>query len=312
MQPAFIITGPTSGIGNATALELAKHGSVVLVGRNQKKLDQLQETIEQSGGRAVSILCDLSDLESVRCAAAEIAMLGLPIVGLINNAGVLLSRDTKSAQGWDLTFMTNHLGPFALTEALVPQLSDGTSVLFVVSAIEDPERKPAKVMGIRGGRFISIAASARGEWKPDGSKISGMDAYATSKQCTLAATLALAKETPRLRFNAVEPGINPTTGLGGANAFLRFLFGQIITRFPPFNRYRSTPERAAQVIAKILTDRSVGTGVYFDENGKPMRGSALVHDPKFGACVVAETRAFLSAIPEKDYGTRKASPQPAM
>ena len=296
-QQAYIITGPTSGIGHATALELAKHGTVVLVGRDRQKLDQLQKTIEQKGGHAASVVCDLSDLESVRRAAADIVALHLPIAGLLNNAGVMLSHDAKTARGWDLTFMTNHLGPFALTEALVPQLSDGTNVVFVVSAIEDPERKPAKIMGIRGGRFISVAASAQGKWKPGGSKITGMDAYATSKQCSLAATLALARETPRLCFNAVEPGINPSTGLGGANAFLRFLIGQIITRLPPFGRYRSTPERAARVITKILTDGSIGTGMYFDENGKPMRGSALAHDPKFEDRVVAETRALLSAAP---------------
>jgi len=44
---AFIITGPTSGIGRATALELAKHGTVILVGRNPKKLDELQNIIDR-------------------------------------------------------------------------------------------------------------------------------------------------------------------------------------------------------------------------------------------------------------------------
>jgi NAD(P)-dependent dehydrogenase (short-subunit alcohol dehydrogenase family) len=43
----------------------------------------------------------------------------------------------------------------------------------------------------------------------------GADAYATSKQSILAAAMAFARETPRLHFNAVEPGVNPTTGLEG-------------------------------------------------------------------------------------------------
>ena len=63
---AFIITGPTSGIGRATALELAKHGTVILVGRNPKKLDELQNIIEQKGHHAVSVVCDISDMTSVR------------------------------------------------------------------------------------------------------------------------------------------------------------------------------------------------------------------------------------------------------
>lgn len=166
--------------------------------------------------------------------------------------------------------------------------------MFVASAVEDPERKPAKAVGIRGSRYISANASARGEWQQGGSRLPGADAYATSKQAILATALAFARETPRLRFNAVEPGITPGTGLGGdANTFLRFVFGQVVTRFPPFARYRSTPDHAARVIAEILTDDSEDTGVYYDEKGRPMRGSTLMHDPKFQDRVVTETRALL-------------------
>jgi NAD(P)-dependent dehydrogenase (short-subunit alcohol dehydrogenase family) len=291
----YIVTGPTSGIGRASALELARHGKVVLLGRDGTKLDAVQQLIEQRGGKAVSVVCDLSDIASARRAAAEVAALRLPIDGLLNNAGVMLSQPAKTENGMDLTFMTNFLGPFALTEALAPHLPDHANVLFVVSAIEDPERKPAKVMGIRGGRYISAEASARGEWQPGGCKMPGIDAYATSKQCGLAAALAFARENPRIRFNAVEPGINPSTGLGGANAFLSFIFGQIITRLPPFAKYRSTPEQAARVIVQLLTDSSCGTGGYFDEKGKPMHGSSRAHDVVFQDRVVAETRALLAS-----------------
>ena len=48
--------------------------------------------------------------------------------------------------------VTNHLGPFAFTEALVQHLADGTNVVFIGSAVEDPERKPAVVAGFRGAR----------------------------------------------------------------------------------------------------------------------------------------------------------------
>lgn len=302
-RKAYIITGPTSGIGRRTALELAKHGTVVLVGRNRRKLDEVQKAIERKGHQAVSVLCDLSDIASVRRAAEEIVALNLPIVGLLNNAGIMQMRATKSALGWDMTFATNHLGTFALTEALVPHLPDGTNVAFIVSAVEDPERKPAVAAGFRGGRYISVEASARGEWKPDGSARPGFDAYATSKQCILAAAMSLARETPRLHFNAVEPGLNPTTGLGSddVGAFLRFLQTYIIPLLVPllmpFIKILSTPKRAARVITKILLDASGQTGVYYDEGGHPMLGSALVLDPTFQDRVVAETRALLSTIP---------------
>jgi NAD(P)-dependent dehydrogenase (short-subunit alcohol dehydrogenase family) len=299
---AYIITGPTSGIGRATAFEVAKHGTVILVGRDRRKLDETQKTIDQEGHQAVSVVCDLSDLASVRRAAMEIIALHLPIVGFLNNAGIMQQRLTKNALGWDMTFATNHLGPFALTEALVPHLPDGANVVFVGSAVEDPERKPAVAAGFRGGRYISAEASARGEWKAGGSSRQGMDAYATSKQCTLATVIVFARETPRLHFNAVEPGVTPATGLArDAGAFVGFLSKYIIPPavplLMPFIKILSTPKRAARVITKILTDASGQTGVYYDEGGQPMLGSTLVRDPKFQERIVAETRSLLATVP---------------
>ena len=302
-RKAYIITGPTSGIGRRTAFELAKHGTVVLVGRDRRKLDGVQTAIEQQRRHAVSVVCDLSDIGSVRRAAAEIVALHLPIAGLLNNAGIMQMRGaTKNALGWDMTFATNYLGPFALTEALVPQLPDGANVVFVASAVEDPEHKPARAAGYRGGRYVSAKASARGEWEPGGSKHPGADAYATSKQAVLAAAMAFARETPRLHFNAVEPGLNPTTDLGGdVGPFVRFLqtyvIRPLVPLLMPFIKILSTPKRAARVITEILTDASGQTGVYYDEGGRPWLGSALARDPKFQDRVVAETRALLSTIP---------------
>ena len=296
---AYIITGPTSGIGRLTAFELANHGIVVLVGRDRQKLERVQKTIEQKGRHAISVVCDLSDIASVRRAAADIIGLDLSIAGLLNNAGIMAMRPMKKTnQGWDVTFATNYLGPFALTEALVPHLPDGAHVAFVASGVEDPDRKPAKAAGFRGGRFISVEASARGEWKPGGSTMVGADAYATSKQCILAATMAFGRETPRLRFNAIEPGFTPNTGLGrDANAFLRFLANYLLPLIAPYIRYWSTPKRAARLEQEILTATSSQTGIYYDEAGRPMLGSALVRDPKFQDRVVAETRALLSTVP---------------
>jgi NAD(P)-dependent dehydrogenase (short-subunit alcohol dehydrogenase family) len=295
---AYIVTGPTSGFGRSTALELARHGTVVLAGRDQSRLDDVQKAIERDGGKAVSVVCDLSDLASVQRAAARIIELGLPIAGLLNNAGVMQPRPTKNAVGWDMTFATNHLGPFALTEALAPHLPDGAQVVFICSGVEDPERKPAVIAGFRGGRYISAEASARGEWAPGGSRIPGGDAYATSKQCNLASVLVFAREMPRLRFNAIEPGFAPGTSLGrDSNLLLRLLGKYVLSPFAPFIKYWSTPKATARVITRVLTDDSGGTGVYYDEKGRPMNGSALVRDPEFSARVVAETRALLAQVP---------------
>lgn len=147
--------------------------------------------------------------------------------------------------------------------------------------------------GFRGGRYISAEASARGEWQPGGSKLPGGDAYASSKQCNLAAVLSLARETPRLHFNAVEPGFSPATGLGrDANVFLRFLAKYVLGLLAPFIKYWSTLERAARVITKVLINGAGQTGVYYDEGGQPIsaprscatRSSRTASSPRRGPC----------------------------
>jgi NAD(P)-dependent dehydrogenase (short-subunit alcohol dehydrogenase family) len=295
---AWIITGPTSGIGRRTALELAEHGTVVLVGRNRAKLDDIERTITAQGGRAHVIVGDLSDITSARRAAQEITALGLPIAGLLNNAGVSPTRPGRTAQGWDTTFATNHLGPFALTEALLPHLPDGANLVFICSGVEDPKRKPAVMAGFRGARYISAEAGARGEWAPGGSSLSGADAYATSKQANLATVLAFAREFPRLHVNAVEPGFNPGTGLArDANIAVRILLKYVLSPIAPLIKYWSNPKRAARVITTVMTADNDGTGIYYDENGRPMLGSDQVRDPAFQDRVVAETRALLATVP---------------
>src|SRR5260370_8173868 len=120
-RKAYIVTGPTSGIGRRTAFELAKHGTVVLVGRDRRKLDEVQRSIKQKGQHAVSVVCDLSDPASVACAAAEIIALHLPIAGVLNNAGIGgQMRPTKNALGSGTTFRANPPPPLPLPNAPPP------------------------------------------------------------------------------------------------------------------------------------------------------------------------------------------------
>ena len=70
VRPAYVVTGPTSGMGRASALILARRGTVVLVGRDRQKLDDLQTLMARHKRQAVSVVCDLSDIDSARRAAA--------------------------------------------------------------------------------------------------------------------------------------------------------------------------------------------------------------------------------------------------
>ena len=160
------------------------------------------------------------------------------------------------------------------------------------------QRVTVHLLRNEGESVQQAEASARGEWQPGGSKLRGGDAYATSKQCNLATVLRLAREAPRLRFNAVEPGFSPATSLGReANVFLRFLGKYVLGFLALFIKYWSTPKRAAGVITKVLINDADQTGVYYDDGGQPMLGSTLVRDPEFADRVVAEARALLSTVP---------------
>jgi len=292
----WVVTGPTSGFGRATAFELARQGHVVLVGRSAEKLATVKAEIEHRGGDARIVVADFADVVSARRAAAEITALNMPIRGVVNNAGVMLSKPAVSKQGWELSFATNHLGPLAFTDALIPALADATNVVFIASAVEDPERVPAVRAGFRGSRYISAEASARSQYTPGGSKRAGMDAYATSKQGNLAAVFSLAREYPRLRFRAIEPGVNPGSNLGSDVSAVVRLLAKSLAPVLTVLRHFTTSKRASRVISRIVADPSDATGVYYDEDGKPLKASRQVSDPAFCDRYIQESRDLLATV----------------
>ncbi len=120
-----LVTGVTSGIGEQTAIELARHGSEVILGaRNPEKLAASIDRIvrEVPGAVLHPLAIDVSSLESVRRAAARAAEHG-PLHLLVNNAGVMATPYERTPDGFELQMATNHFGPFALTGLLLPQLA---------------------------------------------------------------------------------------------------------------------------------------------------------------------------------------------
>jgi hypothetical protein len=75
------------------------------------------------------------------------------------------------------------------------------------------------------------------------------------------------------------------------------LVSKAMSPIAPLIPYSSTPKRAARVITDVLTDTSDATGVYYNENGKPMQASKQVSDPEYANRYVAETRALLATAP---------------
>jgi NAD(P)-dependent dehydrogenase (short-subunit alcohol dehydrogenase family) len=133
-----IVTGANTGLGFDTARVLAQRGAeVVLAVRNVEKGKQAAERIAAvAPGAEVTVQeLDLSSLASVRSAAGELAGRYPKIDLLINNAGVMYTPYQKTADGFEMQFGTNHLGHFALTGLLLPQLlaAPGSRVVTVSS-----------------------------------------------------------------------------------------------------------------------------------------------------------------------------------
>jgi NAD(P)-dependent dehydrogenase (short-subunit alcohol dehydrogenase family) len=113
-----IVTGANSGIGRVAATALAQHGAhVVLAVRNT---DKGQAAASQMTGSTEVRRLDLASLESVREFATGWSD---PIDILINNAGIMIPPLSRTADGFELQFGTNHLGHFALTNLLLPHVT---------------------------------------------------------------------------------------------------------------------------------------------------------------------------------------------
>ncbi|OBI31424.1 oxidoreductase [Mycobacterium sp. E1386] len=113
-----VITGANAGLGEVTARELARAGArVVLAVRNTEKG---KSAAERMAGDVEVRQLDLQDLGSVRRFADEMATLDV----LVNNAGIMATNYAVTADGFEGQIGTNHLGHFALTNLLLPKLTD--------------------------------------------------------------------------------------------------------------------------------------------------------------------------------------------
>ena len=131
-QPAWLegrsvmVTGANSGLGEAAALDLVRCGAEVhMVCRNREKGERARDSIAASTGVEPTLhICDLSDLDSIREFTTAFLESEEDLDVLINNAGVMTPEREQTPAGFDRVFATNVLGPFLLTELLLPRISE--------------------------------------------------------------------------------------------------------------------------------------------------------------------------------------------
>lgn len=129
----FLVTGANSGIGRETSLELARRGArVFLAGRSEERTRAVIDRISaETGSTELEYLpLDLGDFTSVRACAEEFLRSGERLHGLINNAGLAGARGMTDS-GFEITFGTNHVGPFLFTGLLLDRLRESAPARIV-------------------------------------------------------------------------------------------------------------------------------------------------------------------------------------
>ncbi len=212
--PHIVITGASSGIGAAAAVEMARRGwRVTLVGRDPSRLASSLDLVR---GGATALQADFSKLDEVRELAAKLA--GQRIDVLANNAGLVTSGST--VDGYNTTMQVNHVAPFLLSHLLLPQLE--------------------------GGRIVNTASMAANfgtdPTPPTRKFVTAWGAYSTSKKANIYFTAEASRRWPSVASFAFHPGV-PRTRFGTplARLFYRFAPGL------------PTPETSALALAHLAT-----------------------------------------------------------
>jgi NAD(P)-dependent dehydrogenase (short-subunit alcohol dehydrogenase family) len=264
-----LVTGANSGIGYQTAVELARHGAHVLLGcRNAEKgqaaLLRLQG--EAPGASVEVVALDMASLQSIRGFATEFAARGKALDMLINNAGVMgFPKRELTVDGFEGQFGTNHLGHFALTGLLIPQL-----------------------LAAAAPRVVTVASIAHRRAKMDFDNLQGeksykpMGAYGQTKLANILFADELNRravaEGSRLVSMPVHPGVSVTNifangpGTGGLKAVIFGLLSKVIMQ--------SDAAGALPTLYAATAPEAKG-GEYIGPDGfMEMKGSPVVVQPK--------------------------------
>jgi len=250
-----IVTGANTGIGLETARMLALRGADVVLAcrsRDRAQAALARITAEKPAGRVTVATLDLSDLTAVQTFAAEFTANHDRLDLLINNAGVMVPPLSRTAQGFELQFGTNHLGHFALTGHLLPL-----------------------VLRTPGSRVVTVASTAQSFGKIDFDDLnwerrpySDWRAYGQSKLANMMFSLELGRRLAaagsHVRATAAHPGWTATDlqRTAGITRLLNPLFAM-------------KPPDGALPTLRAATDPNAANGSYwgpsrfFEINGPP-------------------------------------------
>ncbi|KAJ4972657.1 hypothetical protein NE237_005831 [Protea cynaroides] len=281
-----IITGATSGIGAETARVLAKRGvRLIIPARDVKKATEVKERVLKETPQAEIFLfeMDLSSLASIKRFCSWFFSLGLPLNILINNAGKFSKKLEFSEDKVEMTFATNYLGHYFLTEMLLEKMIE-----------------TADQTGIQG-RIINVSSLVHTWVKRDCFHFShmrnpinynGTCAYAQTKLASILHAKEIARQlktrNARVTINAVHPGIVKTGIIrehkGFITDFLFFLASKLL----------KTISQAASTTCYVALNRQINgiTGKYFVDCNE-RKCSSLANDEVLARKLWKQTHALI-------------------
>jgi NAD(P)-dependent dehydrogenase (short-subunit alcohol dehydrogenase family) len=197
-----VVTGATSGIGQAIAHSLAELGATVhLLGRNEQKAKRSAGAIRGSvsGAMVIEEVCDVSDLDAVRAWTDDLSGRIDALHGLVHNAGAMPKERTQTPQMHESQLASHVLGPHLMTERLLPLLRNaaGASVVFMSS----------------GGMYTTPLSAD--DLESDSGNYNGVRVYARTKrmQVVLADAWAHRLAGSDIRVESMHPGWVETPGV---------------------------------------------------------------------------------------------------
>jgi NAD(P)-dependent dehydrogenase (short-subunit alcohol dehydrogenase family) len=287
----FVITGANSGLGLESSRMLAARGAhVVMTARDQLKGEAAAARVRQDvpGASLELRILDLADLESVHAFARGLHDDAVPVDVLINNAGVMMSPQRSTAQGFEMQFGTNHLGHFALTGLL----------LDLLAVRDDPRVVTVSSTFHKQGKIDFDDLMQRERYSPTG-------AYAQSKLANLLFGLELQRRLSAagspVRSLMAHPGYSNTNlqfaGPTGWRKALMYVANPLFAQKPAIG---ALAQVRAAVAPDVAGGQYYGSAARFESRGLPelVRPSRAAQDPQVAARLWEESEKLTGVVYE--------------